>query len=134
VLQEERTPDKTEIAGNDIVVSPEIAKQVGTMFRKSGGEDLRLKSASPIKDVTTVYGENGEPAMYVINYADNGGFVIVGATRNYYPVLAFSDKGSFTTSGDMPLGLTDWIEGNKEAVKHQINEECLDSIAKFREM
>lgn len=33
---------------------------------------------------------------YVINYPDNGGFVIVSTDRRVYPVLAFSNEGQFS--------------------------------------
>lgn len=33
---------------------------------------------------------------YVINYPNNGGFVIVSSDRRVYPVLAYSDKGNFS--------------------------------------
>jgi len=53
--------------------------------------------------------------MYIINYPD-GGFVIMGTTKNYYPVLAYSDKNSFEVKPEMN-GVSDWLEETKEAIK-----------------
>lgn len=38
---------------------------------------------------------------YVINYPNDGGFVIVSTDRSVYPVLGFSDKGRFTFDNDI---------------------------------
>jgi hypothetical protein len=59
--------------------------------------------------------ESGNPLMYIINYPE-GGFVIMGATKNYYPVLAYSDKNSFEIVPEM-YGVSDWLEETKEAIK-----------------
>lgn len=69
--------------------------------------------------------ESGTPLMYVINYKD-GGFVIMGSTKNYYPVLAYSDKNSFTISPELN-GVSEWIEETKEAI---IKSEALEDTVK----
>ncbi|MFK2262791.1 Spi family protease inhibitor [Bacteroides fragilis] len=33
--------------------------------------------------------------MYIINYQDQKGYTIISATKKYYPVIAYSDVGSF---------------------------------------
>jgi hypothetical protein len=53
--------------------------------------------------------------MYVVNYAD-GGFVIVGANRGYYPVLAYSDTNTFTYNQEIG-GLVIWMEETQEAIR-----------------
>ena len=54
--------------------------------------------------------------MHIFNYED-GGFIIVGATRNYYPILAYSDKGSFVLKDDMgPVDV--WLEETKVCIKN----------------
>ena len=65
---------------------------------KSGGYML-----SSIRDA------KGETAMYVINFADDAGFVVVSATKKYEPILAFSDKGNFNVNNEnLPDGLKQW--------------------------
>lgn len=68
--------------------------------------------------------ENGNPLMYIINYPD-GGFVIIGSTTNYYPILAYSDKNSFDPTVEIG-GLSEWLEETKEAIK--TSEVLSDSI------
>jgi hypothetical protein len=67
--------------------------------------------------------EDGQDLMYVFNYQD-GGFVIVGSTRNYYPILAYSDKGAFVLQDDMgPVDV--WLDETKVCIKNSpsLNEE-----------
>lgn len=60
--------------------------------------------------------DNGNPAIYVINYK-SGGFVLVSATRNYYPILAFSDKGSFQVPREKESnGSTLWLNNTKKSI------------------
>ena len=47
--------------------------------------------------------------MYVINY-ESGGFVIVSATKNYYPILAYSETGSMNVEEAMKTGFSVWSE------------------------
>lgn len=58
--------------------------------------------------IETIFDDNGNPALYVVNYANNGGFVVVGATKNYYPVLAYNETGKFNLSGEKPYALKLW--------------------------
>lgn len=34
--------------------------------------------------------------MYIINYQDQKGYTIISATKKYYPIIAYSDEGSFS--------------------------------------
>ena len=63
--------------------------------------------------------EDGSPLMYILNYK-NGGFVIISATKDYYPVLAFSDKGSFVLS-DQVNGVSIWFNDTKKQIKNSIS-------------
>ncbi|MDE5677484.1 Spi family protease inhibitor [Phocaeicola sp.] len=51
-----------------------------------------------IKDINTITDNQSNPLMYIINYENNGGYVIVSATKKYYPILAYSDTGTFQDS------------------------------------
>jgi len=127
--------EKTEplISTDNLTVSPQLAERAALMFRKSGTKNNRLKSASStVENISTVYDEDGTPAMYIIDYSDNGGFIIVGATKNYHPILAYSDSGSFDIkNSDMPTGVAEWILDGKSIVKKQMKEQNPDSLALF---
>ena len=78
----------TEIAGVKAAyttkVSVDDAKRVAGLFNGAGGESRALKV---IKEIKVVEDVNGTPTMYVVNFANNQGFVLVSATRNFLPVL-----------------------------------------------
>jgi hypothetical protein len=105
----------------DIKVTLNEAIAVADKFvnGNAGSELLPTKSAGSssklIKSSETIR-EEGQNLMYVFNYED-GGFVIVGSTRNYYPILAYSDKGSFVLQDDMgPVDV--WLDETKVGIKN----------------
>lgn len=55
-----------------------------------------------ISSVQTVVDSIGSPAMHIVNFADQQGFVIVSATKDYFPVLAESDHGNFNLASLSP--------------------------------
>ena len=115
---------------HSINVTQNEASGIADMFMRSeaGNSGVATKSAdSRSKKVSSsaTVREDGQDLMYVFNYED-GGFVIVGSTRNYYPILAYSDKGSFVLQDDMgPLDV--WLDETKVSIK---NSGSLDEATK----
>jgi hypothetical protein len=99
-------------------VSSTKAAEIATAYFGTLSNNPATKSNVRISSTETIVDSrnNNVPIMYVMNYA-GGGFVIVGATRNYYPVLAYSDNNHFTITEDMPFGLTIWLDETKEAIR-----------------
>lgn len=92
----------------------------------------KTNTIKTIKAIETLfYEENNIPAMYIINY-NGGGFVIVSATKNYYPILAYSDNSTISTENiqNMNDGLTLWAEEAKLAIKESkaLSEEISSKI------
>lgn len=96
---------KLEQENQSKFVSKEKASSVGATFMKkqntiSGERSNSLKSSTvkgedqEIKSVETIYLKDGtSPSMYLVKY-HGGGFTIVSATEDYYPVLAYSKDNS----------------------------------------
>lgn len=104
------------IIDDEHFVSVSQASKVGALFLSNNGNGnyAETKSCSVVPEVTsdktvremrTIYGENNVPSMYVINY-EGGGFVIVSATKNYYPILAYSETGSMNVEEAMKTGFS----------------------------
>ena len=76
-------------------VNESFAKQIGTNFiaNKAGRADVSLNLFH------TENGIDGQPNLYIYN-VDGGGFVIVSASRNVKPVLAYSTEHSY--EGEIP--------------------------------
>ena len=70
---------------------------------------------SPGSSTVQTIDKDGKPLMYVVNY-DNGGFVIISATRDYMPVLAYSEDGYFDVSS-IQGGLSLWVDETMSAVE-----------------
>lgn len=100
-------------------VSLDKATEIADLFFSELTEGrVSTKSASRTQRSSTsieTLSENSNPLMYIINYP-NGGFVIMGTTKNYYPVLAYSNKNSFEITSEMN-GVSVWLEETKEALK-----------------
>jgi hypothetical protein len=105
-------------------VSLEKAKETAnTFFSTLPNKKGLTRSSTNTATVNTLNAEDS-PAMYVFNYPE-GGFVIVGASKNYLPILAYSDEGEFDLSSDIPE-VKEWIDDTKNAVAS--SEELADSV------
>ena len=102
-----------------VIVTQNEANEIADMFmRSNAGSDMTQTKSADTKRVSSSSSirEDGQDLMYIFNY-DDGGFVIVGATRDYYPILAYSDKGSFVLREDMgPVDV--WLDETKVCIKN----------------
>lgn len=64
-----------------------------SLFSRSGEKS--------VKNVQPVLSSTGTPLMYLINYANEKGYVIVGASKNYAPILAYSENGNVYASDSL---------------------------------
>lgn len=130
-------------AKNDDFVSKVKASDVSNLFfsdllnkgtnKVSGTKTSGTETGKTLKSVETLYYEgSGTPAMYLINY-NGGGFVIISATKSYYPILAYSDNNSLRAENinNINDGLTMWMEGTKLAIKKS-NTLPEETISKMR--
>lgn len=62
-----------------------------------------------IGSIHTLRSQAGDPLCYVVNYADDKGFIVVSATKDYMPVLAFSDEGAFDVAAVDKTGVSVWL-------------------------
>lgn len=69
----------------------------------------RFKAAgAPLKLVHTSQTETGEPSVYVFNRGVSSGYVVASADDMAYPVLGYSDNGSFD-AGNIAPALAWWL-------------------------
>lgn len=92
-------------------VSQQRAAEIATKFFGKRYPDSRAESKG-IAEIKAVCDPDGKELMYIVNFADNQGFVIVSAEKGYYPILAQSDEGNFTTDNtDSPAYM--WLMSQK---------------------
>ena len=70
-----------------------------------------------IGSIHTLRSQAGAPLCYVVNYADDKGFIVVSATKDYMPVLAFSDEGSFDVTAVDKTGVSVWLAEQQAVIE-----------------
>ena len=107
------------ILDKETFVSSDKATEIADLFfsklTQGNGSTKSALKAKRVRSSIETLSEKGNALMYIINYP-NGGFIIIGSTKNYYPVLAYSDKNSFEITSEMS-GVSEWLEETKEAIK-----------------
>ena len=116
------------IAESDKVSADDILA-VASKFRNT--ENTRTRS----NDYTTsiLFDNNGNASIYVVNFNNNEGFILISATKRYCPVLAYSDKGHFDITSIAESGIEVWKEETMGAISVS-NTLPDDSIAKYRNL
>lgn len=96
------------------VVDEALASKVAERFIFSSNRSRAYKSR--IKEVKAIKDCHGKNMMYIVNYCDEKGFVIISADKDYWPILAFSETGNFAMSNDNGSAL--WIESQIDAMSN----------------
>lgn len=104
---------------NSDFVSTEKATSIASSFigdlKSSSGFSRSISHLSENSYSIKTIEDAQTPLMYIINYTD-GGFVIVCATKDYYPILAYSDVGYFDVD-DKIEGATQWLSETTQAIE-----------------
>lgn len=101
-------PDTTNEVNNERALA--IADKLGLKNGESRG------AGKTVQNIIPIYDDDGELVMYAVNYSRNAGFVIISATKDYYPVVAYNETGSF--SADCPESASKIVmEGYKNEIK-----------------
>ena len=79
----------------------EVANVVNEIFNNLQTRSLNLS-------IETVSDSIGKPLYHVVNVGDRQGFIIISATKNFFPVLAYSYRGNFKIGDSMPNGILKW--------------------------
>ena len=69
---------------------------------------------------TIVDSATSEPLLYIVNWADDGGFVVVSASKKWFPVACYSETGNFSLDAD-PASKS-YLEGYKSLVRDALND------------
>ena len=108
--------------------------EIGNIAAEMFGTSRSRSSAQQGYTIGEIRDGAGNPSIYVLNRPNDGGFVLVSATKDYYPVLGYSDKGNFDIEGIGAIGgLEEWkdcITGNIAGAAYQ----PADTLRKYRSM
>ena len=104
---------KQSVPADPDFVTKEDLEDVVQKFTKSG-----IQSRGEAKSYSTsiVNGRTGKPAYYVVNFDNEKGYMLVSANKNYAPVLAYVEKGSFGPEAYVTPGIAEWLIETTEAI------------------
>ncbi len=94
-----------------------VARRFARSFARPGRQVAATRSGAP----EVIADADGNPFAYVVNF-DEGGFCIVGASKDNYPVLAYDEHNTLTVEGN-PSGIAEWIDWTVEAARCRTDEE-----------
>lgn len=72
------------------------ANKVATLFFTGNSTSTRCITDTEVTEVRDSLAN--KTLLYIVNYGQNKGFVLISASKNTSPILAFSDTGHFTLS------------------------------------
>lgn len=102
----------------------ELAKNIASSFLTVKKGEIQ-KSNQVVSSQYTIYGESGNPLLYIINFERNG-FVIVSANQSVEPVLAYSTDSKFPFDGTNPAA-EDWARAYAEGIAHAVETKLVPS-------
>lgn len=101
--------DNYSIFGNNHQVPMSVAQTIAQKINMAVPADLRkgigLRS---IQNSFTINDSLGNPALYIINFQDDG-FVVISADERLDPIQALVEKGKYEAQAD-PSGLMMWFD------------------------
>ncbi|MBO4820762.1 MAG: C10 family peptidase [Prevotella sp.] len=99
-------------------VTKAVALQKAKLFAKeqfgNRNENVVITYQSDLK------GKPGHPALYVCNYGNDKGYVILSGDDRTVPVLAYSDHGSLDVE-HMPENMKWWLQYYEEAIEQVVD-------------
>ena len=114
IIDQELHQNEPAIPEDATFVSTKQAIEVANaFFHKQDGLSAIKNSTGERKASVEVVKDENNPLLYVVNYPE-GGWAIVSATRDYYPILAYSDENKFDLIPDGPASI--WLAETKEAI------------------
>lgn len=91
----------------------------------------RAGQQKEVANVVALCNGTGDTLMYVVNYSDAQGYVVISATRNYHPVLAIVEKGTFTSTYLIPGGEGLYLDNYAQNIS-DLRSAPLDSVQFYR--
>ncbi|WP_456086495.1 C10 family peptidase [Parabacteroides sp.] len=102
-------------------VSKNTAQEIANIFFADFQNGKQTKSSKSIGSIELINSNTNTPLAYVVNY-EEGGWAIMSATKDYYPILAYSNESQFVLdTTDMNDGLKVWLDETIQAIESSEN-------------
>ncbi len=118
---------------NSRQVTQDQALKFAEMFDASVAKSLSLSKSKvlprTICDVQYVISDNNDTLVYILNYADSRGYLLLSADKNSFPILAVSDTGNINLQDkDTLSSFYHWLDDVSTRITSDLS--CpLDSFA-----
>lgn len=97
-------------------VNLDIINRVATSY----GIDMQTRSVNTkqIKEIIPIKDSQGTVIIYIVNYKDNKGYIILSGDNDYQPVLAYNEMGNFNLEEAEHNGVSVWLHKQQNAIQN----------------
>ena len=90
--------DVLKLSPTDTILDANAASCVANLFLKQNPTMTKSSKDKQIDSVIPYLGAADHPLFYAVNFSNDQGFILVSATRKFYPILAVVEQGHFDES------------------------------------
>lgn len=101
-------------SSDSVYINRQEIYNAATLFKSNLKRSSRSSIAHTIK---TIEDNEGNPAIYAINFNDNDGFLLLSARKTFHPVIAYSGHGHFEATNAKGF-LKEWIDQAVNIIEH----------------
>lgn len=118
LAQQSFLSDSGGVSSSDIdKVIRRVKNKMTENERRSSTNSADILSSRDEYSLSAICDGNGQPVIHVANFNGNRGFVLISATKDFDPVLAYAPSGSFPMSGSIAPPLEAWKQETIFAIK-----------------
>ncbi|MEM9548809.1 MAG: C10 family peptidase [Bacteroidota bacterium] len=118
--EKQSNPIELRSSESENTIPFQVAHDVATKFTfpQEGSSDGGGGDSNPpaIADVQTYSDKMGEPALYVFNYENDQGYLVVSADWRHEPICAITKAGTFPDY-EAPSAIFEWFEATIENIE-----------------
>lgn len=109
-------------------ITVDEARKISNLFFATNENQSKTKSqGKDIDRISSVIDSLNNKLLYIVNYSNNGGYIIISATKKYQPILAYSEEGSFNLDKIIGSGAEALIDLYKKDIRDAIGDQS-DSL------
>lgn len=81
------------------IIDVETAEYAASRVMNTPEEGAEITTPKVVSNSFAIRNSQGTPVMYAVNFEDDGGYVILSASKKTIPVVAFGESGGIDASG-----------------------------------
>lgn len=97
----------------------EFVNQISSNLFQSSSKTRAVEENRTIKTVNPIV-EDSDTLLWIINYEDNKGYIVLSAKKQVFPILAFNNTGNFDCED---IHNNDWLKGKINSLKMTVDAE-----------